>query len=159
MSRRRTANPFMVWTELALKAGEMMAASAQVIGHRTQRLALASTPPSARDQREFALMGTEKIAAATESAQAMALRLMSMNPWLVPNALRHMSNAASAMVALSTSRSAGEFIAGQTRLTEALIRSASTASHLAASAGELASHGIKPIHSRATANARRLKKR
>lgn len=159
MSRRRPANPFTVWTELAFKTGEMMAASAQVIGHRTQRLAMASTPPSARDQREFLLMGSEKVAAAAESAQAVALRLMTMNPWLVPNALQQMTNATNAMLAVTSSRNAGEFIASQTRLAQTLLRSTSAAAHLATSAGELAAQGMKPIHSRATANAKRLRKR
>ncbi len=159
MPRRRTANPFQIWTELALKTGEMMAASAQVIGHRTQRMAMASTPPSARDQREFALMSTEKVAAVTESAQAVALKMMTMNPWLMPNALRHMTSATSAMLAVSTSRTAGELIARQTRLAEVLLKSTAAATNITSTAADLASQGMKPLHSRATANARRLRKR
>jgi hypothetical protein len=81
--KRRTlyslsAHPFWIWSELTFKTGEMMLASAQVIGHRTNRMAQAG-PPNARDQREFALMGQEKIAAATESAQAMALSMIKLN--------------------------------------------------------------------------------
>ena len=34
-------NPFLVWTDLAWKTGEMMLASAQVIGHRTTRMVAA----------------------------------------------------------------------------------------------------------------------
>jgi len=53
-------NPFLMWSRLAWKTGEMAIASAQIIGHRTGRFALAGPVPSARDQREFALMGHEK---------------------------------------------------------------------------------------------------
>ena len=68
MKRSRTrnsfANPFLIWTDLALKTGEMMLASAQVIGHRTGLMAAAGPKPSKRDRREFTLMGQEKIEAA-----------------------------------------------------------------------------------------------
>jgi hypothetical protein len=55
--KRRTlyglsVNPFLIWTHLAFKIGEMMLASAQVIGHRTNRMALGGPTPNARDQRE-----------------------------------------------------------------------------------------------------------
>ena len=92
MKRSRTrnsfANPFLIWTDLALKTGEMMLASAQVIGHRTGRMAAAGPKPSARDRREFTLMGEEKIKAAAESAQAMTAQMMRMNPQLGARALK-----------------------------------------------------------------------
>ena len=85
MKRSRTpsfTNPFLVWSRLAWKTGEMMLASAQVIHHRTGRMAAAGATPSARDRREFALMGQEKIEAGVESASAMAAQMMAMNPLL-----------------------------------------------------------------------------
>jgi len=81
MKRSRTpsfTNPFLVWTRLAWKTGEMMLASAQVIHHRTGRMAAAGATPSARDRREFALMGQEKLEAGVESAKAMAAQLMTL---------------------------------------------------------------------------------
>ena len=74
MKRSRTpsfTNPFLVWTRLTWKTGEMMLASAQVIHHRKSRMAAVGATPSARDRREFALMGQEKLEASVESAQAM----------------------------------------------------------------------------------------
>jgi hypothetical protein len=47
----------MLWGDLATKTLEMMLASAQVIGRRTGRMALAGDAPNARERREFALMG------------------------------------------------------------------------------------------------------
>jgi hypothetical protein len=74
--------PFMLWSDLAMKSLEMMLASAQVIGHRTGRMALAAHAPTARDQREIVLMGQEKIEAGAQSAQAMTAHMMAMSqPW------------------------------------------------------------------------------
>ncbi len=73
-------SPLMLWTNLAMKTLEMMLASAQVVGHRTGRMALAGPAPSARDRREFPSMGQEKIEAGAHSAQAMAAQMMSISP-------------------------------------------------------------------------------
>ena len=59
-------NPFLAWTDLAWKIGEMSMASAQVIAHRTTRMAAAGPIPNASDRQEFRRMGQEKIEAATE---------------------------------------------------------------------------------------------
>jgi len=106
------ALPFMLWTDLALRTGEMLAASAQVIGHRTGRMATAGPSPSARDRKEFTRMGLEKVEAANESALAMSRQL-------------------------ATAQMQAGF-----RFWNDMLR--------------LSSAGLKPIHSRATANAKRL---
>lgn len=56
-----------------------MLASVQVIGHRSNRMLSAGSSPDAGQRREFALMGQEEIAAASESAQAMALSWIKLN--------------------------------------------------------------------------------
>src|SRR3569832_1733304 len=73
------ANPFMNWSKIAWNATEMLMASAQVIHHRTGRIAKAGAIPNRKDQREFLLMGQEKFDAAAESAQAVTLRMFRMN--------------------------------------------------------------------------------
>ena len=119
------AMPFVVWNELAMKTGEMMLASAQVIGHRTHRMARAGPTPNARDRREFTLMGQEKLEAARESAFAMGSQIARMNSQLGLRAWQDMMAAGSTMLSMTA---------------------------------ELAGRGLKPIHSRATANAKRLRK-
>ena len=161
MKRSRTpspANPFLVWSRLAWKTGEMMLASAQVIQHRTSRMAAAGAAPSARDRREFALMGQEKIEAGVESATAMAAQMMAMNPLLGPRALKHMMTGAAAIMSLAASRTPGQAVARHARLVRTMTPSTGTAQFSAASA-RLAQRGLKPIHSRATANAKRLGRR
>jgi methionine synthase I (cobalamin-dependent) len=160
-SRKRSlfANPLLIWTDLALRTGEMLLASSRVIGHRTGRMAAAGAKPSARDRREFTLMGQEKIEAAAESAQAMAAHMVKMNPQLGARAVRQMLTGATAIMSLAASRNAGQSLARQAKLVRAMARSATTASLLSGSAARLAQRGLKPVHARATANAKRLGKR
>ena len=151
--------PFMLWSDLATKTLEMMLASAQVIGHRTGRMALAGPAPNARDRREFALMGQEKIEAGVQSAQAMAAHTMSMSqPWGAL-ALRHLLRSSAAFMSLATSRTPSQLIARQAALARALGQSAVSMADVSKSATKLAHRGLKPIHAKATANAKRLAKR
>ena len=57
------ANPFLLWTNIALRSAEMMWASSQVIGHRTSRILQTYPNYSVSDRREIVLMGQEKIEA------------------------------------------------------------------------------------------------
>jgi hypothetical protein len=163
--KRRTlyslsAHPFWIWSELTFKTGEMMLASAQVIGHRTNRMTQAGPSPNARDQREFALMGQEKIAAATESAQAMALSMIKLNQQFAALAFKQMLTGATAMMSLAASRTAGQSVARQARFVhDTMVNSAVATSQMSTSAGRLAHKGLKPIHSRTKGNAKRLGKR
>ena len=141
-----------------MKTGEMMLASAQVIGHRTHRMSRAGPTPNVRDRREFALMGHEKIEASVESAQAIATQLAKMNPLLGANAARQMLASATALMSLATSRSVGEAMTRQAELIRAVTQSAAAASQLSGSTARVAQRGLKPVHARATANARRLGK-
>src|ERR1700687_5569459 len=52
------------WLELGKTYAEMSTAAAQVVAHRTPRIVAAAGNPNARDRREFALMGREKLDAA-----------------------------------------------------------------------------------------------
>jgi hypothetical protein len=115
--------PFALWTDLALRTAEMYVASAQVIGHRTHRMATAGPRPSLRDRREFARMGLEKAEAANESMWAVAEQFGSLlqRNWM--------------------------------------LRTWQDAMSLSNATARLMGSGLKPIHSRATANARRLGRR
>ncbi len=151
--------PLMLWSDLATKTLEMTLASAQVIGHRTGRMALAGAAPSARDRREFALMGQEKIEAGAQSAQAMAAHMMTMSqPWgaLV---FRHLLRNSAAFMSLASSRTPSQLIARQAALARALGQSAVRMADVSKDATKLAHRGLKPIHAKATANAKRLRKR
>ena len=112
---------------LAMKTGEMMMASAQVIGHRTRRMAAAGSKPNASDRREFALMGQEKIEAAAKSAHGMAAHMMTMDPFLGARAVQQSLAAATAMMSLAGSRTVSQALARQARLVRTMTGSAGTA--------------------------------
>lgn len=152
-------NPFAAWTDLAWKIGEMSVASARVIAHRTTRMAAAGPLPNARDRQEFTRMGQEKIDAASESVHAIVAHMTAANCRIGPRALGQMMAATAALMSLAASRNAGQFVVRQVKLAQTMSRSAMTASTLSGSAAGLAARGLRPIHSRATANARRLGKR
>jgi len=153
-----TGNTFFLWTDIMLKSGEMMAASAQVIAHRTGRLASAATPPSKRDRREFALMGQEKMDATLESAQAVGRRLLATDPLLAVRAGRHLFSVGAAMLSLASSRNAAQMLARHARLMRVAAASSSTIAKVSTASAGLASGALKPVHRRATANAKRLAK-
>jgi hypothetical protein len=158
-SRLYGANPLLPWTELAMKTGEMMLASAQVISHRTTRMAQAGPMPNERDRREFTLMGQEKLDAAAASAQAMALRMVSANQQFAATAFQQMMSSAGGWMALLATPVAA--LSGQKQaelLRDTMMDSAAAASQMADSIAHVAHHGLKPIHSRAVSNAKRLGK-
>ena len=159
-SRHLFDNPVQAWTDLAWKIGEMSVASAQVIAHRTTRMAAAGPKPNARDRREFTRMGEEKIDAAMESARVFTALLLAMNLKFGARAFRHWVTGSAALMSLAASRSVGQSVARQAKLARAVSRSTSVApSALSNSTARLARRVLEPIHARATANARRLGKR
>ncbi|MEP7329920.1 MAG: polyhydroxyalkanoate granule-associated phasin [Betaproteobacteria bacterium] len=158
-NRKAGGNPFQSWTDLAWKWGEMSVASAQVIAHRTARMAAAGPNPDVRDRREFARMGQEKIDAAAASSRVMAAQLFAMNLRFGARLFGQAITTGSAMVSLARSRDAGQFLKRQSTLVASVARSASTAAEISQSTVRLAASGLTPIHARVTANARRLAKR
>ena len=149
-------NPAFAWLTLSMQTAEMMVAAAEVITHRTTRMALAGTSPSARDRTEFLRMGTEKVEAAIESGAA-ALR---------HDGMAHVARAQQLWQQLATDVMTSTCNAGQgaTPMTMALpwwraMVAASTAqAHAAASVVELTTAAVAPYHRRARANATRLRR-
>ena len=164
MARRRSspplpALPFALWNNLALRAGEMLVASAQVIGHRTQRITAAGHSPSLRDRREFSRMGQEKVEAAGESLWAMGQHMTAMNAQLALRAWQDALSAGTAWNTFTASRTLPQAMQRQAKLAQSVAKSAKSASGLSDATARMATQGLKPIHSRATANAKRLGRR
>ncbi len=82
-------NPFMQWVEFATKSMEMFISSGQVISTRVNQMARAGANPSSRDMKEFALMGSEKVKAATESGLAVATGMQSAHYHLMTRGWPH----------------------------------------------------------------------
>jgi len=150
-------NPFLLWSRLAWKAGEMAIGSLQVIGHRTSRFAHAGIVPSARDQREFTLMSQEKNEAAMESAGAIGARILMLNQQFAALAFKQMLSASAALVSIGASRTVPESVGRQSKLVrDTLVSSAVTASKLSGTTAKLARRALRPVHARVKANVRRL---
>jgi hypothetical protein len=137
----------------------MSLASAQVIAHRMTRMAAAGPIPGEHDRQEFTRMGQEKFDAVTESARAMTAHLTALNLEFTARALSHLVASNAALLAWAASGSVGQSILRQAELAETVSRSAKSASELLDSVAGLAGSGIAPIHARATANAKRLRRR
>ncbi len=121
----------------ARKATELGLAVPQVVGHRLARLASAGPLPSARDAREFRLMGVEKIGAFGESWFAMSMAIWQANLSL-----------GSSMMAMMVAPWLGGSPARARR---------QLARHWQSTMVDALDKGFEPIHRTATANARRLK--
>jgi hypothetical protein len=124
---------------LAGQAGDLMVAMPQVIAARLARVAAAGPLPSARDRREFAAMGTEKLTAFTESWSAMAAEAMRFNQALAAACIK-------AWWHPWQHRSPATSLAAWT----------SAARPLESVALDAANEGIAPVRRRAVGNARRL---
>lgn len=126
MARRRIRRS----KSLAVQTAELGLAVPQVIAHRIARIMIAGGSPSARDRRELHRMGTEKILAANEAWNAMAIQAVLENQKL----------------AISFMQS----------LCSPWVRRQSAAMQLSNAALDVLGKGIAPLRRRAVANARRL---
>jgi hypothetical protein len=137
----------------------MLVASTQVIDHRTKLMAASGPGIYETDREEFYLMGQEKIEAASESFQAMSRQMMSINQQLSARAVGQLISGAADMAALLSSRTIGQGMARHAKLIRTMTRGANTVSQISTSTAQALQDGLKPIHSRATANAKRLGKK
>lgn len=153
-------NPVQAWTDFAMLSGQMLATSAQVIGQRTSRMMLAGANPTERDQRELAMMSEEKTAAVVESAQAMAQGVFKLSQQLAVMAYRQMLAGVPLMMSLATSSTPQQSANRQANLMRAgLANSAEATSRISNAVPRIARKAVRPIHSKATANHKRLAKR
>jgi len=110
------------------KAAELSLAVPQVVAMRTARMLAAGANPNSRDRREFKRMGTEKVLAFWESMQAMGLEAAKAQQRYELFALSHWWS---------------PWVSPWS---------------MAASATKVLEKGLGPVHKRASANARRLRK-
>lgn len=152
----RYFNPLMLWVDVALKTQEMLVSSGSVIQMRTERMALAGLVPSAADLAEFQLMGDEKMLAVSESSAAIAAQLQHSAASLVNRSVRHWFGGAAAWVGLATSLTPAQAAAHSHQLMNVSRQAAANATQITSASARVVQRGLKPIHAKATANARRL---
>lgn len=152
----RFFNPLMLWADVAVTTQEMWASSASVVQARTERMALAGLSPSQADLAEFQLMAQEKLAAASESGTAIVHQLQTSGLNLLNRAIRQWFSGAAALAGLITSATPAQALIQSDRLLDVSTQAVATASQMSSAAARVAQRGLKPIHAKATANARRL---
>lgn len=153
-------NPWLMWSRVAWKTGEMALAASPVIHHRAGRLLLAGAGSNPKDQREFALMGREKVEAGLEAAQDVGMRSLTLNLQLAGMAFKQGLWVWSALLSLAGSRTIAQSLQRQSRLVEGTMnRSAIAASTLSAASARIARRALGPAQARIGKNARRLRRR
>lgn len=154
----KNTTPFGLWTDLMFATGEMLVASAEVIGHRTGRMSTAQLPLSARDAKEFSLMVQEKAEAGQEAAMALAEQATRTATRMAMNLPIQMMALGPLAWGLASSQTVPQLLEAQMKLGQALVEplNGHDFAHDAMQAGHAA---MKPYHSRATANAKRLSKK
>jgi hypothetical protein len=135
--RRKKANPLR-------KAAELSLAAPQVVALRSMQMLAAGANPTVRDTRELTRMSSEKLQAFGESVNAAALQMMRVNQELAAFALRQWWSAWAAPWSAMAKAPAAPATAHR------LVRDA---------VSSVLDEALKPVHTRATANARRLRKR
>lgn len=151
--------PWFAWADILFKTAEMAMASGQVIGHRVQRMGQADLPLSARDAKEFTLMGREKLEAASESAQAMSQFWWRAQQQAASGMWAQVLGLGTAWWSLAGGGSAVPAGQGAAAWSKAWSEPWKQAAQWSLSPTGLLNQGLQPIHSRATANARRLGRR
>jgi len=126
---------------LAKQSIELALAAPQVIAQRTARMLAAGHAPTMADQQEFVRMGTEKIEAWVEIWTAMGMQAARANQELLVSMMRMWSMP---WIGLS--------------LSPALSRRAAMR-RLERTGLALMASAVAPMHRRATANAKRLRRR
>ena len=135
------------------KLAELSVAAPQVVAIRTARMLAAGASPDARDRAEFSRMGSEKLAAFSESMLGMSRQMLKTNQdytrgvfvrlmrmWMAPWSLAAHRPLTPRAAALPTPVS----ILTPTR------RERNRA------VAQLAAQALAPVHKRATSNAKRL---
>lgn len=149
-------HPLLAWSGLAWKTTEMLLASAQVIAHRTARMAAAGPNPSARDRSEFLRMGQEKLEAAIECSQAVATHGWSHQLASATSLWHSMMQLGFDLALFSTSRSPLEAWQRQLKLAQRVQAAAAAHDDLARSAAAVSHRALAPLHRRTKGNVRRL---
>ena len=154
------AQPLLLWSSLAMKTVQMSAAAVQVVAIRGSRLAAAGILPDVEEQREFALMGAEKVEAFARAGRAIATGALPLIAGMAGQAWRSSMELTVAATRLAACRTLPQTMRQQRTLAHLLMRHAPATHHRAAAtaAARLAHRALDPVHAAATANARRLAK-
>lgn len=136
--------------KLMRQSAELAMAAPQVVAMRLAGMAAGGVAPDARTRGEYARMGIEKAIAAQQSFAAMGWQLFQVQQqWALQAMTQWMRLLAMPIMGAS----------GTHRALQALPALGSPAVEMQRALVQIAQRGLDPVHRRATANLRRLRKR
>lgn len=144
-----STTPVLLWWHTCLKAAETMVAAPQVITHRTVRMARAGPTPNRFDQHELATMGIEKFVAFSQAWINAASEIVTFQQQMANAAMRQ-------WWVMRNIFNPAAFFTAPGRMMTAPIDVLSACNRAMAIAPRVAHGVVKPIHAKATRNAKRL---
>jgi hypothetical protein len=151
-TRRRKEVTVLGWWQPWIQMWEIAVAAPQVVAHRTARMAKSGPTRSTADRKELTRMTQEKFKAFGESASAMAAEIFKANLALWPSVVRAGWTLPSAMW-MPTARAGSRRSASKSTLAAAAVPHT-----VSSAASRVLAKGLAPVHRRATANAKRLRR-
>lgn len=154
-SPRLWLDPFMLWNTLAWQTAQMLTASLQVIGHRAPNVIRAASWPTPSGMNEIAMMGGEKVAAATQSAQEMTAHALAMDPLMGMRLFNQALASSGALLSLARSRTPLEAVSRHAVAARKIADTGESALRLSHSTAKLLTRGLRPVHARVKINAKK----
>jgi hypothetical protein len=149
------SNPTLLWWHAGMKTWETMLVAPQVIAERTARMVAAGPLPAAADRRELVTMGTEKVIAFSEAWIGAAREIVSLQQEMLNTASRQWWSLMTAFNPLLRGRAARVAQNPASMMTQML----SSGNRVASALPRVAHGAVKPVHAKATSNAKRLRRR
>lgn len=146
--------PAVMWWEPMLKVWETSVAAPKVIGHRTGRMAAAGLFPGLADQREFTLMGTEKMVAFSQAYTGAWMEMLNFQLGLMLSAMSYWGKGFNPVALMEMWHSPNALMNAQAGLAKSLMMSGSA--RMLSAMPRTAHKVIAPIHAKATGNVKRL---
>lgn len=147
------AHPSLLWWQVGMKSWETLLAAPQVIAQRTARMVAAGPLPGVGDRRELAAMGAEKAIAFSRAWIGAAREIVSLQQEMVNVASRQwwmLARACNPLLAARSARSApAKSARGLVDAGNATLAALPCVAHAA----------VRPVHAKATSNAKRLRRR
>lgn len=152
---RRLARDAKAATQQAAAGGAMMQAAGEVIAARLEMM----SDPRRIDLTEMALMSTEKIDAVAASAASLHRNASRLGGKLVETALAESAHASRAVLAVTTAATPAAMVAAQLNYVSGWwTRAAGQMLGLNGDLMKVQAEAMRPIHDKAVANARRLRR-
>lgn len=158
-NRRRLVRNSTSAANTALAGGEMLQAAGDVIAARLEIMAAGMADPRKADLKEMSLMSSEKVEALTASAASVTRNFGDLGGRLTKAAMAEAGLASKAASAMATAASPAAFASMQYNYAVGWWgRAAGQMLTLNTELLKAQAEALKPIHTTAVANAKRLKR-